>query len=97
MSNKESELCLFEIDSVNDRSSDTGSSGSFSAHNLQKLEIELASFDIQYENEDKPKPTGIQQKGRFKVTTSHENVDLDKVVEPSILILGTIVFSLIEI
>jgi hypothetical protein len=80
MSTKESELCLFEIDSVNDRSSDAGSNGSFTAHNPQKIEIELGSVDVQHEHEDKPKPTGIQQRGRFKVTTSHENVDLDKVM-----------------
>lgn len=87
MSAKESELCLFEIDSVNDKSSETGSSGSFTAATPQRLETELASVDVQHDHEEKPKPPGIQQRGRFKVTTSHENVDLEKVnVKTSILI-----------
>ncbi|KAJ4792669.1 Protein kinase superfamily protein [Rhynchospora pubera] len=78
MSSKESELSLFEIDSVNDKSSESGSSGSCSAAAPQKLETESVNGDIQHEPEEKPKTTNTKQKGRFKVTTSLENVDIDK-------------------
>ncbi|XP_078157790.1 protein kinase superfamily protein isoform X2 [Carex rostrata] len=77
-STKESELSLFEIESVNDKSSESGSSGSSTAAAPQKLESELVSVDVHHEQEEKAKKPGIQQRGRFKVTTSNENVDMDK-------------------
>ncbi|KAJ3699068.1 hypothetical protein LUZ61_002773 [Rhynchospora tenuis] len=78
MPSRESELSLFEIDTVNDKSSESGSSGSCSAAAPQKLDTESVNGDIQHEPEEKPKTTNTKQKGRFKITTSLENVDVDK-------------------
>lgn len=99
-STKESELSLFEIESVNDKSSESGSSGSSTAAAPQKLESELVSVDVHHEQEEKPKKPGIQQRGRFKVTTSNENVELDKVMsnQPCILIFyKSVSFHLLKI